>query len=203
MTRTQPAAPPAPLASSILLRRITAILVIILLYTAGVPFAPIVWVIGDIEGALFIDRLLAGVAFICALYFQFAFAGVKYPITVVLPSLGGEGSNSYISNGRMTGSRARSEASADFAFYYHPSSYWICMAAEIGLLLVAEFGGLEYLRRVIVCGVVAALWAVGWTITPRSTKMWAWEHIKTIWLLSVWELMYNIGLGGGRQRRRR
>lgn len=202
MARTQYAPPPPPFASSILLRRIASLPMIILLYTTALPFTPVAWVVGEIEGAFLIDRLVAGIAIICALYFQFALAGLSYPVAVALPNPFAHGSDSYVSNGRMGGSRAKSEANAEIVFHYHPSSYWTYMAAETGLLVVAEFGHMEYLRRIIVFGVVAALWPVGWMITPRSVKAWAWNHIKTIWFFIVLDLIRDIGFGGGRRRRR-
>ncbi|KAH7356068.1 hypothetical protein BKA66DRAFT_474172 [Pyrenochaeta sp. MPI-SDFR-AT-0127] len=202
MTQTHYSPPPPTPTSSILLRRIASIAVIILLYTSAVPFTPIAWVVGEIEGAFLLDRFVAGIALICALYFQFALAGLSYPVSIAIPNPFARGSDSYISNGRMGGSRQKSEANAEFVAYYHPSSYWTYMAAEIGLLFVAEFGRMEYLRRIIVFSAVTALWAVGWAITPRSTKLWAWNHIKTLWFFIVLDLVRDIGFGGGRHRRR-
>lgn len=105
----------------------------------------------------------------------------------------------------MGGSRARqgTEKKAEVVFYYHPSSYYTYLTAEVVLLALAEWGGMEYLRRGIVAGVVGALWAVGWMITPRSTKMWAWEHIKAFWFFIVLDLIRDVGFGGGRRRGRR
>jgi hypothetical protein len=204
MTRTQYAPPPIPSASAIQLRRISSFPIIILLYTAAMPFTPVAWIVGNIEGAFFIDGLVAGIVLLCAVYFQFALSGLSYPVTIAIPNPLASGSDNYISNGRMGGSRTKTESNSELIFHYHPSNYWVYMAAEVGLLLLAEFGYMEKLRQLIVVLVVAGLWAVGWMITPRSRKEWAWSHIKAFWFFLVLDSLRNIGYGGGgRQRRRR
>ncbi|KAF2267854.1 hypothetical protein CC78DRAFT_530620 [Lojkania enalia] len=206
MTRTHYYTPTTPPTSSaITFRQISSIPIIILLWTAAVPFSPTAWLIGNIEGASLIDRFVAAIILLCALYFQFKLSGLSHPVAVALSNPIAQGSDSYVSNGRMGGSRAKRDAEekAEVVFYYHPGSYWTYVVTEVGLLVIAEFGRMEYLRRAIVLCVVAGLWAVGWMITPRSTKMWAWEHIKAFWFFIVLDLVREIGFGGGRHRRRR
>ena len=171
---------------------------IVLLYTTAMPFTPMQWVLGFFEGAYLIDSLFAGIILLSALYFQFAMAGLNYPVAVALPNVFAQGSDNYIRNGRMGAKPTDSE----MVFFYHPSSYWTYIIAEVGLLFVANFGPMELLRRVIVSGIIGALWAVGWMITPQSTKKWAWDHIKAFWFFIVLDLLRDIGQGGGRRRRR-
>ncbi|KAF2476862.1 uncharacterized protein BDR25DRAFT_300019 [Lindgomyces ingoldianus] len=192
-------------------RQVLSIAVAILLWTAAIPFTPISWLIGEIEGAFLIDRFIAGIALLCALYFQFAIAGRTHPIAISLPNPVAQGSDSYVSNGRMGGAQARQDSSknSDVAFFYHPKDYYFYIVIEIGALCVAEWGGkyvmlpgMEYVRRAIVLGVVGILWAVGWAVTPRSRKQWAWGHIKTFWFVMVLDLIRDVGFGGGARRRR-
>jgi hypothetical protein len=198
MTRNQYAPPSPPSTSTLTLRRISSVPVGILLYTSALPFTPTSWIIGDIEGAFLVDRLVAGLALLSALYFQWCIAGLSYPVAITFPNFLAS-SDAYISNGRMSGSKAKS----DIAFHYHPVNYWPYLAVEIGALLVAEFGHMEYVRRIIVLSIVAGLWAIGWTITPRGTKLWAWGHVKAFWFWIVLDLLRDVGFGGGRHRRRR
>ncbi|KAF2183015.1 hypothetical protein K469DRAFT_710960 [Zopfia rhizophila CBS 207.26] len=186
-------------------RQIASLPTAILLWTAATPFTPVAWLIGPLEGAFLVDRFVAGIILLSALYFQWKVAGLSHPIAIALPNPLAQGSDSYISNGRVGGAQARQEANknADIVFFYHPSSYYVYLTSEIALLALAEFGGMEYLRRGIVLAVVAALWAVGWMVTPRRTKMWAWEHVKAFLFFVVLDLIRDVGFGGGRRRRRR
>ncbi|ORY06156.1 hypothetical protein BCR34DRAFT_441693, partial [Clohesyomyces aquaticus] len=201
-----------PSQSSIMRRQILSILVAALLWTAAIPFTPTSWVLGEFEGAFLVDRFVAGLLLLCALYFQFAVAGVTYPIAISLPNptATSTGSANYVHNGRM-GTRSEENKNTEILFFYHPRDYYFYLVIEIALLCVAEWGGkyimisvvaMEYVRRVIVSLVVGMLWAVGWMVTPRSSKMWAWGHIKTFWAVMVLDLIRDVGFGGGARRRR-
>ncbi len=172
---------------------------IVLLYTAAMPFTPTEWLFGSIEGAYLIDRLVAGMVLLIALYFQFALAGQTFTVALAIPNPLAEG-DTYTPSGRTSSSSAKQE----FVFFYRPSEYWTYMAAEFGLLFLAQFGPFEFVRRIIVASIVGLLWAVGWIITPQSTKKWAWGHVKTFWFFIVLDLIRDIGMGqgGGRRRRR-
>lgn len=180
-------------------RQFLAFPIIALLYTAAVPFHPAAWLLPHLSGANLFDRFLCGPILICALYFQYRLSTITSPtlICIANPS----GSDTYIRDGKVS---ASPRAQNLFEFVYNPRMYYVYMGAEVGLLLFAEFAGFEYLRRGIVAGVLAALWAVGWTVTPRSTKMWAWGHIKAIWFFIVLDLVRDLGgFGGGYAQRRR
>lgn len=178
-------------------RQLLSLPAIVLLYTAAVPFTPVAWVIGEIEGAFLIDRFVAGIILLCALYFQFSISSLTHPIALIFPNPFSQSPE--ISNGRM---RTKQEK-AEVVFFYHPTNYYVYVAAEIALLVVAEWGRMEYVRRAIVFGVLAALWAVGWTITPRSTKDWAWGHIKALWFFVVLDVIGSVMRDGAGRRRRR
>jgi len=104
-----------------------------------------------------------------------------------------------INNGRLGGRASAGEVVA----HYQPSRYWMYVGAEVLVLLVAQFGPFEIARRIIVAGIVAGLWGVGWTITDRRTKMWAWGHIKAFWFFIVLDLVRDTGFAGGGSGRRR
>ncbi|KAF2115946.1 hypothetical protein BDV96DRAFT_574854 [Lophiotrema nucula] len=193
-----PAAPPAP--NSVMQRQILSLPLMMLLWTAAIPFTPVAWLSGGLAGAYVFDAFIAGVALLCSLYFQWSIAGLTHPIAVALPNPLAQ-SDAYISNGRMHSRSGASNRASEVVFYYHPASYFTYVGIEAGLLLVAEFGRVELLRRVIVLGVIGALWAVGWTITPQSTKRWAWGHIKAFWFFIVLDLLRDVAFGGGRRRR--
>ena len=68
------------------------------------------------------------------------------------------------------------------------------------VLGVAEWGGSEAWRKIIVVGVLGALWLVGFAATPAGTKRWAWEQIKVyLWVLVLDEVR-RVGWGAGTQR---
>lgn len=187
--------------SNVLPRQLLSIPLIILLWTAALPFTPIAWLVGRIDGAFLIDRFIAGTILLCALYFQFSFSSLTHPVAVALPNPLVQGSDSYISNGKIHTRAAPNTRNGEIVFYYHPQSYFLYVGIEAGLLMVAEFSGFELLRRAIVLGIVGALWAIGWVITPRSTKAWAWSHVKALWFFIVLDLIRDVGFGGGRRRR--
>jgi hypothetical protein len=60
------------IAPTILPRRIFSLALIVLLYTAATPFAPISWLTGPVSlsGTYFLDRVLAGIVLFCAFYFR-------------------------------------------------------------------------------------------------------------------------------------
>jgi hypothetical protein len=60
------------IAPTILPRRISSLALIVLLYTAATPFAPISWLTGPVSlsGTYFLDRVLAGIVLFCAFYFR-------------------------------------------------------------------------------------------------------------------------------------
>ncbi|PVI02553.1 hypothetical protein DM02DRAFT_612802 [Periconia macrospinosa] len=189
--------PPTPQQQSF--RQFLSFPLIILLYTAAVPFSPISWLVGGLEGAYLFDRFVAGLLLLCACYFQWKISTLTYPTIITLPNPFAQSDTNYIRNGNVG---ARPSAST-FEFVYRPSDYFLYTGVEIAILLVAEFSGFELLRRLLVIGVLGALWGVGWTITPRSTKQWAWSHIKAFWFFIVLDLIRDIGFGGGRRRVRR
>ncbi|TDZ18909.1 hypothetical protein Cob_v008193 [Colletotrichum orbiculare MAFF 240422] len=177
--------------NNILTRQLAAIPLIILLYTASIPFTPFVWIL-NLDGSSLFDRLFAGIAVLSACYFQWRIAGLTHPLAIVLPGSG----DTVMRNGRA-------KRSAVKGFVWHPSNYWLCVMGETVLLGLAEFGPSEVLRRSIVCGVIAALCVVGYSATPESTKRWAYEHIKA-WLF--WMVLDELMRVGGRSyggRRRR
>jgi hypothetical protein len=202
--------PPSPAAAalnstSILPRRIASLALVALLYTAATPFAPISWLTGPISlsGTYFFDRLVAGLVLFCAFYFQWAIASLRAAVVVSLPT---GGSTTRVRNGRVEHDAATHSVPL---WVWRTGDYWHFVLAEAAVLLVAEFGGSETMRRLLVSGVVLFLWVVGWAATPASLKRWAWEHIKVYLFVLVLDELRNIGygalqgMGGGGQRRRR
>jgi hypothetical protein len=178
---------------SIRARQASALLLIIFLYTAAVPFSPIVWLM-DVDGAAFFDRLVAGVLLLSACYFQWQIAGLRRPLAIMVPGTGA----TVIRNGRV-------ERGDPVGFAWHPSNYWPYVICEVMLLGLAEYGRSELLRRGIVSGVIAVLWAVGFYATPESTRKWAYDHIKNWMFWMVLQELMNVGVrsmaGNGRRRR--
>ncbi len=86
---------------------------------------------------------------------------------------------------------------------WRTGEYWFWAAGEAGLLLAAEFCGIEGVRQVVVCGVVVALWVVGWAATPVGVKRWAWERVKVYLFWLVLDSLRNVGVGGVMGGRRR
>ncbi|KAK1982947.1 hypothetical protein LZ30DRAFT_589482 [Colletotrichum cereale] len=189
----QPAAYSGPPGKTdILTRQVAALPLIALLYTAAVPFTPAAWVF-HVGGSFLFDRLFAGIVVLSACYFQWRVAGLAAPLAVFLPDPSGR---SRVRNGRV-------ERVPEPGFVWHPDHYWPCVICEAVLLCVAEFGANELLRRGIICGVIAALWLVGYHATPESTRRWAYENIKS-WLF--WMMLDEMMRFGGRSygaRRRR
>ncbi|KAF6831954.1 hypothetical protein CPLU01_06471 [Colletotrichum plurivorum] len=181
-----------PSRNNILTRQLVSLPLIALLYTAATPFTPVVWLL-NLEGGSFFDRLFAGITMLSACYFQWQIASLTRPLAVVLPG----SSRTVIRDGRVV------ENGGVAGFVWHPSNYWPYVICEAMLLGLAEFGPSEMLRRGIVCGVVAGLWAVGYSATPESTKRWAYEHLKA-WMF--WMVLDELMRVGGRSysgRRRR
>lgn len=197
-TMTEAAPPPPPNASSVMRRRIASFPLIILLWTAARPFTPVTWLMGGMEGGLLVDHFVAGALLVGALYFQWQFASLSYPVAVALPNPLAQNSASYIHNGRMGG---RKEATgSEIVFYYHPHKFWRYIGIEAAALALAEWGPSELLRRGIAMAVVGCLWAIGWIITPERTKRWVWERLKVFWFYMVINQVQNAAFGGGRRR---
>jgi hypothetical protein len=193
---TSPPKGPIP-ASAIPLRRLSAVVLIILLYTSAQPFTPFYWVL-SIEGSLLFDRFFSGGLLLAGLYFQWQIASRTHPAACVIPLYSFGTGDGTIRNGNVGKS-----SSDDFVWLYRPSEYWFYAGAEAVLLCVAEFGGNEMLRRGLLVGVLTALWGVGWFVTPEAVKMKAWDVMKRIWFwLAVNEVM-RFGNGGGSRGRRR
>ncbi|KAI9641248.1 hypothetical protein NHQ30_010048 [Ciborinia camelliae] len=174
-------------------RKFSAVAMIILLYTTATPFSPIAWVTSGLEGSLFLDRLLAGALLFAAMYFQWRIAVQTYPAAIILPT----GSRTMISNGNLV------QTNGDVIWIYQPSKYWKYAVIEGLGLMVAEWAGVEHIRRGVVSMVIAALWIVGWSVTPESTKREGWEYLKKIWFWIALDEIMRVGRGGGGVRRRR
>lgn len=186
-------------AQSVLRHQILAFPIIALLWNTALPFSPVAWVIGHNEGAFLFDRFIGGIALLAGLYFQFMLSGLTHPIAIVIPNPFGQ-SDRYVQSGRIQ----KPTWGPEFVHIYGPNNYYLYTGVEVVLLLVSSIPGLEYMRRVVVLGVLAALWAGGWHITPRSTKMWAWKYIKMYWTWIVFDLLLSVytgGRAGGRRRR--
>jgi hypothetical protein len=181
------------LIKSTAVRKVSAVALIVLLYTAATPFSPIAWLTFDIEGSFLLDRLLAGAILFAAMYFQWRIAGQTYPVAISLPT------GTTIANGNIQNN------GGDVVWLYRPSEYWKYAAAEAAALAVAEWGREELLRRALVSVVIVALWGVGWFVTPERIKREGWEHLKRIWFwIALDEIMSLASRGyGGYGRRRR
>ncbi|KAI1494256.1 hypothetical protein F5X96DRAFT_9214 [Biscogniauxia mediterranea] len=171
-------------------RRFSSIPLIIMLYSAAMPFTPMAWIF-PADGSFLIDRLCAGIILLCACYFQWRISGLNHNIVIPLPSP----RHRTIRNGRME------RGGSDIAFVWQVSDYWAYAACEAMLLGLAEFGPHEMIRRAIVTVIVAELWFWGWHDTPRSYKIWAWEHIKALWFWIILSELLNVGRGNVRRAR--
>jgi hypothetical protein len=159
----------------------------------------VAWVIGPNEGAFLFDQFVGGIALLAALYFQFSLSSLTHPVVVTVSNPLGQ-SGTYVQDGRIR----KSAWGPEFVHVYKPSNYYLYTGAEVALLLISSVLGLEYVRRVVVLGVLAALWAGGWQITPHSTKMWAWRYVKMYWTWIVFDVLRDVAAGGrtgGRRRR--
>jgi hypothetical protein len=197
VTRAEPRARPtgstAGVVESTGFRKFSSIPMIILLYTAATPFSPVAWVTYNLEGSFLLDRLLAGVLLFAALYFQWQLAAQTYPVAICLPT----GSRQTIRNGRV---ETRS-GGGELLLIYKPAEYWKYIGIEAAMLGVAEFAGYELWRRGLVSAVIAALWSVGWFVTPESVKRDGWEYVKKIWFWIAVDEVMRVGMGGARRRR--
>lgn len=194
---SKPGSTPLVSASSIPLRRLVSVFLMILLYTAATPFTPFYWVL-SMEGMYLFDRALAGFILLSSLYFQWQISSCTGPVTIVIP-MSAIGSDTTIRSGGRVGA---SKSSEDIIWFYRPSEYWKYVSAAVVMLSIAEWGGYEYVRRLLVTIVIAGSWGIGWFCTPVWVKKQAWEVMKGIWFwLAVDEVM-NIGRGGGGHRRR-
>ncbi|KAK3315978.1 hypothetical protein B0H66DRAFT_274439 [Apodospora peruviana] len=180
--------------NAILARQFSSFPLIILLYTAATPFSPFSWALGEISGTFLFDRLLAGLVLFCAFYFQWRIASLRSSVIISIPVAGG----TTIRNGRVE------HATSTPLWVWRTHEYWHFAMSEAVLLVLAEWGPSESLRRVVVSVVIAALWAIGFAATPESYKRWAWTHIKAYLFVLVLDELRNIawgGNGGGRRRR--
>ena len=171
----------------------------ILLWNIALPFSPIAWVTGPNEGAYLFDRFVGGLILLCALYFQWKLSSLTHAVAITLANPFAQ-PETYIRDGRVQ----KATWGPEFVFLYDPRKYYHFVSVEVVLLLMAGVLRLEYLRRVVVLGVLAVLWAGGWNVTPRSTKRWAWGHIKWYWTWIVFDVLrdvYASGRTGGRRRR--
>ncbi|KAI1340048.1 hypothetical protein F5Y15DRAFT_62579 [Xylariaceae sp. FL0016] len=172
-------------------RRFSSIPIIVLLYSAAMPFSPLGWFV-SLEGAFLLDTLLAGVILLCGCFFQWQIAGLNSPLAI---SFSGP-SRQTIRNGRMEAARG------EMGFVWQTSNYWPYAICETMLLCLAEWGPSETLRRSIVCGILVGLWVVGWHATPQSDRRWAFEHIKAWWFwIILSELLHTGHTHRGRRAR--
>ncbi|KAF7943098.1 hypothetical protein EAE96_011041 [Botrytis aclada] len=174
-------------------RKFSAVAMIVLLYTTATPFSPIAWLTSSIEGSLFLDRILAGALLFAAMFFQWQVAVQACPIAIILPT----GNRTMISNGNIV------QSTGDVIWIYEPSKYWGYMLIEGLGLIAVEWAGVEIIRRGVVSVVIAALWIVGWSVTPERTKKQGWEYLKKIWFWIALNEIMRVGQGGGGMRKRR
>lgn len=178
---------------SIAFRKCSAVALILLLYTAATPFSPIAWLTSSIEGSLFLDRLLAGALLVAAMYFQWRIAVQTYPVAITLPT----GNRRMVQNGKLV------QTNGDVIWVYEPSKYWKYVIIEGLGLMAGEWAGVEVIRRGVVSGVIGALWTVGWSVTPESTKREGWKYLKRFWFWIALDEIMRVGSGRGGIRRRR
>lgn len=196
--QAEPGGPPPPRpVEHTLLKKLSAVFSIILLYSAATPFSPVVWVTTAVEGSFLLDRLCAGAILFGALYFQWRISAVTSPIVIFIPT----GQGTIIRDGNIT------RHNNGIAWLYDPIDYWKYLGLEVLVLLYAELGENEIHRRIAVCCILAPLWAIGWFATPSSTKIHAWEQLKQIWFwIALDEIVRGgargLGFGGARNRRR-
>ncbi|KAM3073948.1 hypothetical protein ACMFMG_008564 [Clarireedia jacksonii] len=175
-------------------RQFSAVLLIMLLYTAATPFSPITWLTSATEGSFLLDRILAGALLFSALFFQWQIACQSYPVAITLPT----SRRTMIQNGHIV------QSSGDVIWVYEPAKYAQYAVMEAVALIVTEYAGVEMLRRGIVSVVIAGLWVVGWSVTPESTKREGWEYMKKLWFWIALDEIFRVGRGaGGASRRRR
>ncbi|KAF5876347.1 uncharacterized protein Bfra_002752 [Botrytis fragariae] len=174
-------------------RKFSAVAMIVLLYTTATPFSPIAWLTSSIEGSLFLDRILAGALLFAAMFFQWQVAVQAYPIAIILPT----GNRTTISNGNIV------QSTGDVIWIYEPSKYWEYVLIEGLGLIAVEWAGVELIRRGVVSVVIAALWIVGWSVTPERMKRQGWEYLKKFWFWIALDEIMRVGRGGGGGMRRK
>jgi hypothetical protein len=179
---------------SIILRRLTAVVLMILLFISAQPFTPFRWVFRD-NTSLILDSTFSVTLLLAGLGFQWQIAGCRFPVACIIPlsSLGLD--DSTIRSGNLGRSNRN-----DLVWIYNPSDYWKYAGFEAVLLCIAEWFGYELLRRGIIFGVLGALWGVGWFVTPQHVKTKAWDMIKWMWIRLAVNQVMQMGSGRGRRR---
>lgn len=160
-----------PSSTEMAIRRISSVFLMGLLLTILTPFSPFSWVI-TAEGPDLLDRFLAPVLVIGALYAQWRIAGVISPVAIRI---------------------------ADIAFLYKHVMYWQLAFLEVVICVAVNYAQNEVWRRFASVGVVAGLWGIGWFATPLRVKMEAWEHIKWIWTWMAFDEARRVVRGGRRR----
>ena len=72
-------------------------------------------------------------------------------------------------------------------------SLWHFAVCEAALLVLAEWGPSEMLRRVLISGVIGFLWVVGFAATPESYKRWIGLLGRVLLLLPGLSLLLFLG----------
>jgi hypothetical protein len=172
------------MASDMILRKASALGLMFLLYMSAIPFDPVAWFIME-DDPILVGQMVQVCGMLGALYFQWSIAGVQTALAFTVPD--------------PTQINANGAYSARLLVWL-PRYYWPAALGEAVLLCMAWLTYYEPFRRMLVMGVMAPLWALGWLSTPASTRAWAWRMVKDYWFqMVVSEMLW----GGGRQRRRR
>lgn len=199
------AQPPPAQPPNLLSRRIAAIVLGILLFSAGNPFTPVSWLtqpdyITYLDGPRLVDRVLSPVLLTGAAILHWYIASITQPLplTLTVPSPASEvqirnGQAQIIQNDVVLG-------------LWLPSYFWPAMAGEAAILWALEWGGVvanEFVRRSTIAGIIFGAWLVGWNAMPWYRKQQAWALIKDYVVRLILMEMVDMAFGGGRRRQRR
>lgn len=194
--------PPAP---NLLPRRVAAVVLGILLFSAGNPFTPVSWLtqpdyITILDGPRLVDRVLSPVLLTGAAILHWYIASIAHPLplTISVPSPASDvqmrnGQAPIINNDILLG-------------LWLPSYFWPAMAGEAAMLWALEYGGFvasEFVRRSVIAGIIFSAWLVGWNAMPWYRKQQAWALIKDYVVRLILMEMVDMAFGGGRRRQRR
>lgn len=201
-----PAPPLPPGSTDLLLRRISAVVLGIYLYSVASPFAPVSWLtqpdyITYLDGSRLIDRILSPILLVGAAILHWYIASQRDPLPIVLSLPTGAAQPNVVRDGRVE------MATTDVVLgLWVPGYYWTFAAAEVAILWGVVSGGGAgglLMSRLAVSGIIGASWVLGWTALPWYRKEQAWALIKDYVIRLIIMEMIDSAFGGGSNRRRR
>ncbi|PSR97781.1 hypothetical protein BD289DRAFT_361942 [Coniella lustricola] len=191
--------------SNLLLRRVAAVAVGILFYSAASPFTPVSWFsqadfVTYLDGPRLVDRVLSPVLVMGAaiLHWYIASVAAPLPLTITVPNPGAEV--------RIRNGQAQMPQNEIIIGLWLPNYFWPGMALEAALLWALRYGPKVvgvWMERTSIAGLIFGVWVIGWNAMPWYRKEQAWALIKDYVIRLIFMEMVDAAFGGGRNRRRR